>query len=209
MLAPIAKARDFLSFGPEGTINHPSDASVNLDDSRRWAIRDSAVVSAREEVTTQLAARGLTVDADTLARRHMTGGGSKLPPPGEPPSVGTGGSSDVDDELMRQFIKDRENYDGTVPIEHILTGRIRQGVIRDVIFNPDRIYLSGRWGRMLEASVTMPDGQVIRLAVHIGKTRQNSGKTFKVNSAFPLFGDGVTELRAERKIYMKTAREEA
>jgi RHS repeat-associated core domain protein len=101
-------------------------------------------------------------------------------------------------------------------------GGANKGVVDDIIFNPDRVEPNGRWGTVLYKKVTLPDeaivpkdfkpnsgSRTVELAVYIGKARTipeaqlRPGQlqpTFKINSVFPVQGDGVTEVLADGTI---------
>ena len=95
-------------------------------------------------------------------------------------------------------------------------GGDNKGVVDDIIFNPDRVEPNGRWGTVLYKKVTLPDeaivpeefepnsgSRTVELAVYIGNARQNDPHTFKINSVFPVQGDGVTEALADGRIVPK------
>ena len=95
-------------------------------------------------------------------------------------------------------------------------GGANKGVVDDIIFNPDRVEPNGRWGTVLYKKVTLPDeaivpedfepnsgSRTVELAVYIGNARQNDPHTFKINSVFPVQGDGVTEALADGRIVPK------
>jgi len=92
-------------------------------------------------------------------------------------------------------------------------GDANKGVVHDIIFNPDRVEPNGQWGTALYKKVTLPDeaivpkdfepnsgSRTVELAVYIGNTRQHDPHTFKINSVFPVQGDGVTEVLADGTI---------
>ena len=92
-------------------------------------------------------------------------------------------------------------------------GGDNKGVVDDIIFHPDRVEPNGRWGTVLYKKVTLPDeaivpkdfkpnsgSKTVELAVYIGNTRQHDPHTFKINSVFPVQGDGVTEVLADGTI---------
>ena len=176
-------------------------------------------------------------------------------------------------ELWEKLEEERGQHDGTVPMDHIVGGRVRdnvisgyhsfekraevarmiinreaelppggktffpqfkdgdeglkewlgdadKGVVHDTIFHPDRVEPNGRWGTVLYKKVTLPENAIVpkefepktgpktgpktlELAVYIGKARTvpeaqlRQGQlqpTFKINSVFPVQGDGVTEV---------------
>ena len=176
-------------------------------------------------------------------------------------------------ELWEKLERERGQHDGTVPLDHIIGGRVRdnvvsgyhsfekrtevadmiingeadlppggktffpqfkngdeglkewlgdadKGVVHDTIFHPDRVEPNGRWGTVLYKKVTLPENAIVpkefepktgpktgpktlELAVYIGKARTvpeaqlRQGQlqpTFKINSVFPVQGDGVTEV---------------
>ena len=71
-------------------------------------------------------------------------------------------------------------------------------MVHDTIFNPDRVEPNGQWGTALYKNVTTPDGKNLELAVYIGEAPMPRGEdetrpTFKIITAFPVQGDGVTE----------------
>ena len=77
-------------------------------------------------------------------------------------------------------------------------GDDKKGVVHDTIFNPDRVEPNGQWGTALYKNVTTPDGKNLELAVYIGEAPMPRGEnetrhTFKIITAFPVQGDGVTE----------------
>ena len=72
-------------------------------------------------------------------------------------------------------------------------GGANKGVVHDTIFNPDRIEPIGHWGTALYKNVTTPDGKELELAVYIGKAADDDPHTFKILTAFPVRGQGVTE----------------
>ena len=101
-------------------------------------------------------------------------------------------------------------------------GGANKGVVDDIIFHPDRVEPNGRWGTVLYKKVTLPENAIVpkefepktgpktlELAVYIGKARTipegqlQPGQlqpTFKINSVFPVQGDGVTEVLADGTI---------
>ena len=101
-------------------------------------------------------------------------------------------------------------------------GGDNKGVVHDIIFHPDRVEPNGRWGTVLYKKVTLPKeaivpeefkpnsgSRTVELAVYIGKARTipesqlQPGQlqpTFKINSVFPVQGDGVTEVLADGTI---------
>ena len=181
-------------------------------------------------------------------------------------------------ELWEKLEEERGQHDGTVPMDHIVGGRVRdnvvsgyhsfekrtevanmiknreaelppggktffpeftngdeglrewlsgdggnnKGVVHDIIFHPDRVEPNGRWGTVLYKKVTLPENAIVpeefkpnsgsrtvELAVYIGKARTipesqlQPGQlqpTFKINSVFPVQGDGVTEVLADGTI---------
>ena len=95
-------------------------------------------------------------------------------------------------------------------------GGDNKGVVDDIIFHPDRVEPNGRWGTVLYKKVELPDeaivpkdfkpnsgSRTVELAVYIGNTRQHDPHTFKINSVFPVQGDGVTEVLADGTIANK------
>ena len=72
-------------------------------------------------------------------------------------------------------------------------GGANKGVVHDTIFNPDRVEPIGNWGTALYKNVTTPDGKELELAVYIGKAADDDPHTFKILTAFPVRGQGVTE----------------
>ena len=72
-------------------------------------------------------------------------------------------------------------------------GGANKGVVHDTIFNPDRVEPLGHWGTALYKNVTTPDGKELELAVYIGKAADDDPHTFKILTAFPVRGQGVTE----------------
>ena len=95
-------------------------------------------------------------------------------------------------------------------------GDANKGVVDDIIFHPDRVEPNGRWGTVLYKKVTLPDeaivpkefkpnsgSKTVELAVYIGNTRRHDSHTFKINSVFPVQGDGVTEVLADGTIANK------
>ena len=108
-------------------------------------------------------------------------------------------------------------------------GDADKGVVHDTIFHPDRVEPNGRWGTVLYKKVTLPENAIVpkefepktgpktgpktlELAVYIGKARTipegqlQPGQlqpTFKINSVFPVQGDGVTEVLADGKVVNK------
>ena len=176
-------------------------------------------------------------------------------------------------ELWEKLERERGQHDGTVPLDHIVGGRVRdnvvsgyhsfekrtevanmiknreaelppggktffpefkdgdeglkewlsgdgganKGVVDDIIFHPDRVEPNGRWGTVLYKKVTLPENAIVpeefkpnsgsrtvELAVYIGKARtipeSQLQPTFKINSVFPVQGDGVTEVLADGTI---------
>ena len=172
-------------------------------------------------------------------------------------------------ELWEKLEEERGQHDGTVPLDHIVDGEVKdgkvfgmhsfkkqtrvadmiksgearlppggktffpeftngdeglkewlsgdggdnKGVVDDIIFHPDRVEPNGRWGTVLYKKVTLPDeaivpkdfkpnsgSKTVELAVYIGNTRQHDPHTFKINSVFPVQGDGVTEVLADGTI---------
>ena len=189
------------------------------------------------------------------------------------------GNNRENNELWEKLEEERGQHDGTVPMDHIVGGRVRdnvvsgyhsfekrtevanmiknreaelppggktffpeftngdeglkewlgdadKGVVHDTIFNPDRVEPNGRWGTVLYKKVTLPENAIVpkefepktgpktgpktlELAVYIGKARTipesqlQPGQlqpTFKINSVFPVQGDGVTEVLADGTI---------
>ncbi|CAB0582950.1 hypothetical protein CIP107536_00218 [Corynebacterium diphtheriae] len=88
-------------------------------------------------------------------------------------------------------------------------GNEQQGIIRDVLSDPEEIEVD-QWGTYrLKKEVLTPDKHRITLRVVTGKTRGNDTRTFKVNSAFPLRGgDGVTEVLSDGRIMTRYRKEE-
>ncbi|OWN38226.1 hypothetical protein AY510_10680 [Corynebacterium diphtheriae bv. gravis] len=88
-------------------------------------------------------------------------------------------------------------------------GDEQQGIIRDVLSDPEEIEVD-QWGTYrLKKEVLTPDKHRITLRVVTGKTRGNDTRTFKVNSAFPLRGgDGVTEVLSDGRIMTRYRKEE-
>jgi hypothetical protein len=95
-------------------------------------------------------------------------------------------------------------------------GDKNKGVVHDIIFHPDRVEPNGQWGTVLYKKVTLPDkaivpkefkpnsgSKTVELAVYIGNTRRHDSHTFKINSVFPVQGDGITEVLADGKIVNK------
>ena len=95
-------------------------------------------------------------------------------------------------------------------------GDANKGVVHDIIFNPDRVEPNGQWGTVLYKTVELPKeaivpeefepnsgSKTVELAVYIGNTRQHDPHTFKINSVFPVRGDGVTEVLADGKVVNK------
>ena len=100
-------------------------------------------------------------------------------------------------------------------------GGANKGVVDDIIFHPDRVEPNGRWGTVLYKKVTLPDeaivpkefkpqsgSRTVELAVYIGEAPMPRGEdeirpTFKINSVFPVQGDGVTEVLADGKVVNK------
>jgi len=95
-------------------------------------------------------------------------------------------------------------------------GGANKGVVHDIIFHPDRVEPNRQWGTVLYKKVTLPDeaivpeefepnsgSRTVELAVYIGNARQNDPHTFKINSVFPVQGDGVTEALADGRIVPK------
>ena len=104
-------------------------------------------------------------------------------------------------------------------------GDANKGVVHDTIFHPDRVEPNGQWGTVLYKKVTLPEeaivpkefkpnsgSRTVELAVYIGKARTipegqlQPGQlqpTFKINSVFPVQGDGVTEVLADGKVVNK------
>ena len=72
-------------------------------------------------------------------------------------------------------------------------GGANKGVVHDTIFHPDRVEPLGHWGTALYKNVTTPDGKELELAVYIGKAADDDPHTFKILTAFPVRGQGVTE----------------
>ena len=172
-------------------------------------------------------------------------------------------------ELWEKLEEERGQHDGTVPLDHIVDGEVKdgkvfgmhsfkkqtrvadmiksgearlppggktffpeftngdeglkewlsgdggdnKGVVDDIIFHPDRVEPNGRWGTVLYKKVTLPENAIVpeefkpnsgsktvELAVYIGNTRQHDPHTFKINSVFPVQGDGVTEVLADGTI---------
>ena len=179
-------------------------------------------------------------------------------------------------ELWEKLERERGQHDGTVPLDHIVDGRIRggvvsgshsfekrtevadmiksgearlppggktffpqftngdeglkewlsgdgganKGVVHDIIFNPDRVEPNRQWGTVLYKKVTLPKeaivpeefepnsgSRTVELAVYIGEAPIPRGDvprpTFKINSVFPVQGDGVTEVLADGTIANK------
>ena len=162
-------------------------------------------------------------------------------------------------ELWEKLERERGQHDGTVPLDHIVGGRVRdnvvsgyhsfekrtevanmiknreaelppggktffpefkdgdeglkewlsgdgganKGVVHDTIFNPDRVEPIGHWGTALYKNVTTPDGKELELAVYIGKAADDDPHTFKILTAFPVRGQGVTEALPDGRIVPK------
>ena len=100
-------------------------------------------------------------------------------------------------------------------------GDANKGVVHDIIFHPDRVEPNGRWGTVLYKKVTLPDeaivpkdfepnsgSRTVELAVYIGeapmpRVEGETRPTFKINSVFPVQGDGVTEVLPDGKVVNK------
>ena len=82
-------------------------------------------------------------------------------------------------------------------------GDANKGVVHDTIFNPDRVEPIGHWGTALYKNVTTPDGKELELAVYIGKAADDDPHTFKILTAFPVRGQGVTEALPDGRIVPK------
>ena len=100
-------------------------------------------------------------------------------------------------------------------------GGANKGVVDDIIFHPDRVEPNGRWGTALYKRVELPDeaivpkdfkpnsgSRTVELAVYIGeapmpRVEGETRPTFKINSVFPVRGDGVTEVLADGKVVDK------
>ena len=82
-------------------------------------------------------------------------------------------------------------------------GGANKGVVHDTIFNPDRVEPIGHWGTALYKNVTTPDGKELELAVYIGKAADDDPHTFKILTAFPVRGQGVTEALPDGRIVPK------
>ena len=100
-------------------------------------------------------------------------------------------------------------------------GGANKGVVHDIIFNPDRVEPIGRWGTALYKTVELPKeaivpeefkpnsgSRTVELAVYIGeapmpRVEGETRPTFKINSVFPVRGDGVTEALADGRIVNK------
>ena len=180
-------------------------------------------------------------------------------------------------ELWEKLERERGQHDGTVPLDHIVGGSVRggvvsgyhsfkkqtevadmlksgearlpaggktffpeftngdeglkewlsgdggdnKGVVDDIIFHPDRVEPNGRWGTVLYKRVELPDeaivpkdfkpnsgSRTVELAVYIGeapmpRVEGETRPTFKINSVFPVRGDGVTEVLADGKVVNK------
>ena len=180
-------------------------------------------------------------------------------------------------ELWEKLERERGQHDGTVPLDHIVDGRIRgdvvsgshsfekrtevadmikngeaelpaggktffpqftngdeglkewlsgdgdanKGVVHDIIFNPDRVEPNRQWGTVLYKTVELPKeaivpeefepnsgSKTVELAVYIGeapmpRVEGETRPTFKINSVFPVRGDGVTEVLADGKVVDK------
>ena len=76
-------------------------------------------------------------------------------------------------------------------------------MVHDTIFNPDRVEPIGHWGTALYKNVTTPDGKELELAVYIGKAADDDPHTFKILTAFPVRGQGVTEALPDGRIVPK------
>ena len=136
--------------------------------------------------------------------RKLASGEARLPPGGKTffPQFKDG------DEGLKEWLGDAD-----------------KGVVHDTIFHPDRVEPNGRWGTVLYKKVTLPENAIVpkefkpqsgsrtvELAVYIGKARTipedqlQPGQlqpTFKINSVFPVQGDGVTEVLADGKVVNK------
>lgn len=229
------------------------DASPTLDSKLNFFTRDKAVKEATERARVKLKAR----HEKELKRVTVEAGSGD--PPSDPPRWSKNGGGD--DEIRRRYFEDLRTADKRVPIEHIVTGKVRknviqgaheyasrawvaeevkngvklpsegktffpllkgrteafrrwlgdekQGIIRDVLLDPEEIYID-KWGTyQLEKEVLTPDNHRIVLKVVTGKTRSNDTRSFKINSAFPLRGgDGVTEVLDNGKIITRYRKEE-
>ena len=82
-------------------------------------------------------------------------------------------------------------------------GGANKGVVHDTIFNPDRVEPIRHWGTALYKNVTTPDGKELELAVYIGKAADDDPHTFKILTAFPVRGQGVTEALPDGRIVPK------
>ena len=98
-----------------------------------------------------------------------------------------------------------EFKDGDEGLEEWLSGDggANKGVVHDTIFNPDRVEPIGHWGTALYKNVTTPDGKELELAVYIGKAADDDPHTFKILTAFPVRGQGVTEALPDGRIVPK------
>ena len=82
-------------------------------------------------------------------------------------------------------------------------GGANKGVVHDTIFHPDRVEPIRHWGTALYKNVTTPDGKELELAVYIGKPPEGDPHTFKILTAFPVRGQGVTEALPDGRIVPK------
>lgn len=228
-----------------------TDTTPDLSGKWAWAKRDTDVKLAVDRMKAKETSISITSRASYSGK---AGDGGKPPVP-PPPEKATTGGGESDDELMRQFIEDRNFYDGRVPTEHIVVGEVKKnfifgahsrerrewaveqvkngvgippdgktffprmkgrdealrswlgdqdsGVVRDVLWDPDRIEQNGRWGRIVYGIVEAPDGQKLELAVSIGGTRKDDPRTFKITSAYPTRGQGVSEVLADGTVKVK------
>ncbi|WP_225870472.1 hypothetical protein [Corynebacterium silvaticum] len=213
------------------------DASPTLDSKLNFFTRDKAVKEATERARVKLKARH-----EKELKRVKVEAGS-----GDPPSWSKIGGGD--DEIRRRYFQDLRTADKRVPIERIITGRVKKkfiqgahdhsrrswvveqvengvsipncektffpllkgrtkaleawlgdeksGLISEILADPDRIDISknGLW--TLKKSVISPDEHSLDVTVYTGPTKGRDSRTFKVNTAFPVGGQGVTVIRQD------------
>ncbi|CAB0843452.1 hypothetical protein FRC0360_00150 [Corynebacterium diphtheriae] len=74
-------------------------------------------------------------------------------------------------------------------------GNEKTGLISEILEDPDQIEISKNGSWALQKSVISPDGHFLDVSVYTGPTKGRDSRTFKVNTAFPVRGQGVTVVR--------------
>ncbi|WP_234914456.1 hypothetical protein [Corynebacterium belfantii] len=76
-------------------------------------------------------------------------------------------------------------------------GDEKSGLISEILEDPDQIEISKNGSWTLQKSVISPDGHSLDVTVYTGPTKGSDSRTFKVNTAFPVEGQGVTAIRQD------------